>query len=406
MVHVSDESPEREYRLTSSVGPCARVRRKFRSPTWFGDARQSERTILESNYFAGLVNAVSNSLPEPGLVYSQWWFSESTYTRLARLLLHMTMKDTRVAFLGASTLGSVFSHCGDSSTTIIDVDEVLLMRVKSTADQSAQFVPRDISVPLDASLKGRFEVVFSDPPWSRSGLKTFLVRSAEMLSPEGVLVISFPPVFTRPSIRTERRRLLRMAELLGLSFTTELAEFTEYSVPLFEYTAYREHGIELNRPWRKGDVLIFKRCTEATRPVDIPVDVCERWDQYGYGGTRLFLRQNGAAGDGPARIFPVSGSSNFIYDSTSSRTRLWKHARLVSTRNRIADLSGTKQLASILPRLVVRTSGGYDDSGSFKNVLPETHVALSILLGDPKTENSKQGDSRCRYQQERNSHAR
>ena len=301
-VRVSSGGPGRECAITAHAGTRTPVPRKLCEPAPSQDSEDPRRGILASGYFGDLTSAVSKSLPEPGLVYSQWWFSEPTYAKLVDLLLQLMRKNAHVAFAGSSTLGAVFSHCAASPVTIIDVDAVLLKRIACCVDKPAQFICRDISNPLDTCLKGKFDIVFADPPWSSSDLKTFFVRSSEMLAAEGTLVISFPPVFTRPSARTERKNLLRMAELLGLSFTTELKGFTEYSVPMFEYRAYKEHGIELSQPWRKGDVLIFKKRNKGTKCADIPVEACYIWDQYDYDMTRLFLKRNGSIEGGPACI--------------------------------------------------------------------------------------------------------
>jgi predicted methyltransferase len=400
LVRTKNEGVEGEYQLTAHAGAFHDVCKSTQLP----DSKQPKHSILDSGYFQDVVSGIFDSLPEPGLVYSQWWFSKPTYAKLVDLLFHLMRKDTHVAFAGASTLGAVFSHCATSPMTIIDVDDILLRRIASHIERQAQFVCRDISNPLDICLKGKFDIVFADPPWSSSNLKTFFVRSSEMLAMAGTLVISFPPVFTRPSARAERKSLLRMAELLGLSFRTELKGFTEYSVPLFEYRAYKEHSIELNQPWRKGDVLVFEKRSEVTHSADIPIEACYRWDQYDYDMTRLFLKRNGSIEEGPAHIVPVPGKNDFAYDSTSSRTELWKQACLVSTGNQIASVSGTKQLGSILRELLIRNSSMCDAPGHLKDVLPETHAAISVLLNNPENEDNQQLESKWRRQKERNSH--
>ncbi len=406
LIRVNDGGNEREYELTSrakahaglSHGPCETTR--------LPESKGQRHSIVDSGFFQDIIRGVFDSLPEPGLVYSQWWFSKSTYAKLADLLFHLMKEDAHVAFAGASTLGAVFSHCVASPITIIDVDDVLLGRIASHVEKRTEFACRDISNPLDVCLKNKFDIVFADPPWSSSNLTTFFVRGSEMLLPEGKLVISFPPVFTRPSAQAERKSLLRMAEeLLGLSFTRELKGFTEYSIPPFEYRAYKEHGIELNQPWRKGDVLIFKKRSKDMKCADIAVKPCWRWDQYDYGTTRLFLKRNGSVQEGPALIVPISGRHDFAYDSTSSRTYLWKQACLVSTQNQIADVSGTRHLALILRELAVKGSTGYDGRGYLKDVLPGTLAAISVLLDDPEAKNSQQGESEWHRQKERNSHA-
>jgi hypothetical protein len=404
LVRVDDDGITKDYELTAHAKEHACAPHGSREPTQLLDPKRPSHGILDSVYFKDVVDGVSNSLPEPSLVYSQWWFSEPTYARLVDLLLHLMRKDAHVAFVGSSTLGAVFSHCATSPVTIIDVDEVLLKRITSCVDKRAQFICRDISIPLDTCLKGKFDIVFADPPWSSSNLTAFFVRSSEMLAAEGTLVISFPPVFTRPSAWAERRSLSRMAESLGLSFTTELTGLTEYGVPLFEYEAYKERGIELNQPWRKGDVLMFKKRSKVARRPDVPVELCWRWDQYDYGMTRLFLKRNGSTEEGPARVTPASGKNDFAYDSTSSRTQPWKRASLVSTRNQIANISGRRELASILQNVLDRGTDASNGIENLKNMLPETRRAISILLNDPNGRDNPQGESKWHVQGERSSH--
>jgi predicted methyltransferase len=224
LLQTAAEGSEKEYALTPHAEALSRGYYRCRAPVQIENSGPASRSLLESHYFTDLVNAVRNSLPEPCLVYSQWWFSKPTYGRLVDLLFRLTRKDARVAFVGASTLAAVFSQCAPSPTTIIDVDEILLRKIASCATEAAQMMCRDISCPLDTSLRGKFDLVVSDPPWSRSSLRTFFLRSAELLAPAATLVISFPPVFTRPSVRVERRGLLRTAETIGLSLAGNLPD--------------------------------------------------------------------------------------------------------------------------------------------------------------------------------------
>ncbi len=400
LIHVSGEAQSREYRSARHAGLSSRIEVERASAAQIGDSARYCQDVVGSNYFKELASAVLGSLPEPGLVYSQWWFSEPIYARLIDLLLGLSKKGRQLAFLGSSTLGAVFSQCMTSPATIIDVDEVLLHRIRTCVSDSCEIVHRDISNPPDTSLRSRFDTVVADPPWSSSYLRTFFVRSAEMLAPEGTLITSFPPVFTRPSARAERKSLLRMAQPLGLSFTTELTAFTEYAVPSFEYRAYKEHGIELGQPWRRGDLLIFKKRNKATQSADIPVEPCWKWDQYDYGTTRLFLKRNGSVEEGPARIVPISGRNDFAYDSTSSRTQLWKRASLVSTRNQIADISGKKQLTVVLQELLDKTADLSNALKCLSGVRSDTQAALSILVNDSDDKNGKRGESKWCLQME------
>jgi hypothetical protein len=365
-------------------------------PMQHRDSGHDDRGILGSNYFRELVRAVLRSLPKPSLVYSQWWFSEPTYSKLVAFLLGLQRqnKDYHIAFLGSSTLGTVLSQCVSAPVAIIDVDDVLLERIKTCVGGTAQRIQRDISDPLDASLKGQFDVVVADPPWSSSTLRTFFVRSAQMLSVDGTLVISLPPVFTRPSAAADRTSFLDLARVLGLSLRTRLMSFTEYDVPAFECNAYKEHGIGLKEPWRKGDIFVFRKQRKSAGYEDIPVEASWKWDQYDYATVRLFLKSNGSTQEGPARIMSVPGKNNFLYDSTSSRTQLWEHACLVSTRNQIAEISGRKQLEAILQELQATKHDLSNGLRCVSRVDPDTQTALLALFSDFDGKNSERRGSK------------
>jgi hypothetical protein len=377
-------------------------------PMHHRDSGRDDQDVLGSNYFRELVRTVLRSLPEPSLVYSQWWFSEPTYPRLLDLLLGLQRQKegSHIAFLGSSTLGTVFSQCVHSPVTIIDVDDALLERIKTCVGRTVQRIQCDISDPLDASLKGQFDVVVGDPPWSGSTLRAFVVRSAQMLSVNGTLITSLPPIFTRPSAASDRKSLLNLAGMLGLALTKRFVGFTEYNVPAFECKAYEEHGIELQEPWRKGDIFVFRKQREPAGCEDIPVEANWKWDQYDYTTVRLFLKRNGSMQEGLAHIMPVRGKNDFVYGSTSSRTQLWKHACLVSTRNQIADISGRKQLMGILQGLQGKTSDLTDHLDCFGDIYPDTRAALWVLFSDSDDNNSERAESRWRHQEERNSEKR
>ena len=173
-----------------------------------------------------------------------------------------------------------------------------------------------------------------------------------------------------------------------------LTGFTEYDVPAFEYNAYKEHGIELKGPWRKGDIFVFRKQSKPTGNDEVPVEAIWKWDQYDYGTVRLFLKKNGSMQQGLARIIPVSGKNDFVYDSTSSRTQLWKQACLVSTRNHVADISGTKQLVTILRELRSKTADLSNTLECLSDISPDTRMALSVLLSKSDGKNSERAESR------------
>lgn len=384
LVASPDHDPPGRYCLTQRGSARVAAGSVSNHPAHADRPEPDSSHILRSSYFEGLLSTLLKSLPEPSPVYSQWWFSEDAYPRLISLLLSLSKGRESIAFLGAATLGTVFSHCSDRRTTVIDVDEALLRTASSHANRGTEVVCQDIADSLDGALKGAFDIVFVDPPWARVDLRSFLIRSAALVSCGGTLLFSLPPIFTRPSAEEERASLLQTADTLGLSLSTVLPTFTQYCVPPFEHQAYKAYGVELSEPWRQGDVFVFvKRSTCADR-LDFTVERNPKWDQYDFGGVRLFLRNDGALDKGPISITPVPGQEGLTYSSTSSRTLPWKRASLVSTRNEIARVWGTRDFAIVLEDILKRRINMGKGLQDRKDLWPETQETITFLLRSPR----------------------
>lgn len=318
-----------------------------------------------------MVTKILDSLPEPTPVYSQWWFSQASYKKLVKLLLSLSEGRSPIAFVACPTLGCLFSHFSRQPLSIFDIDEAILIRLrKHCRSKSAKFVCYDISEDPDAQFKCEFQLVFVDPPWSQTSLRNFLIRTSTLLSPGGTLAISFPPIFTRPTIKEERQNLLVLASKLGLTLKSTLPSFTEYSVPPFEKVAYKDCGIMLPEPWRSGDLFIFTKTGESSLYIPPPIPKSCRWDQYRYGARRLFLKRDGCSEDGVPSIRAIHGLEDLKYRTTSTRTTSWASASLVSTRNYIACAHGRRELSALLQIAFTQDSGNYENYGSFVPMIP------------------------------------
>jgi hypothetical protein len=321
----------------------------------------SSSNSLQTEYLRELLQEMLDSFPEEAPVYSQWWFSESIYENLINLVLQLSESRTPLAFLGSGTLGAVLSHFCTNPVNIFDVDGVVLDRISRYCSGAGQTIRYDVSSEPDRSFNGAFQVVFVDPPWSSSMLRTFLVRSSTFVSGGGSLAISFPPILTRPSVEEERKELLKLAKNLGLSLKLTLPGFTEYSVPAFERNAYGHCGIQLEDPWRRGDLFIFTKTGHSSLDISHLIDKTCEWSQYEYRKCRLFMKRDGLFEDGPPSVHPIPGVDDLVYKSASTRMSFWKSASLISTRNRIACAHGRRELSALL-----QTAFGQGD-GNHKN---------------------------------------
>ncbi|MHC4658629.1 MAG: hypothetical protein ACYS83_05545 [Planctomycetota bacterium] len=373
------ESPARYSLKARDHYPRPKATRFRRSATKPSLGISSNSTQTE--YLRELLQEMLDSFPEAAPVYSQWWFSEAIYEDLIKLLFQLSKTHTSTAFIGASTLGALFSHFSKDSISIFDIDEVLLKVINRHSSKMTQVIDYNVSSEPDTPLRDTFQLVFVDPPWSSSMLRTFLLRSSTFVSAGGSLAISFPPILTRPSIEEERKELLKLAKNLGLSLELTLPGFTEYSVPAFERNAYGHCGIQLEKPWRRGDLFIFTKTCHSSIDISHLIDKTCEWSQYEYRKCRLFMKRDGLFEDGPPSVHPIPGVDNLVYKSASTRMSSWKSASLVSTRNRIACAHGRRELSALFQTAFGQGDGNHKNYQSRASIVPaEIKETISSML--------------------------
>jgi hypothetical protein len=341
--------------------------------------------FINPKFLEDLVKTIEKSMPEASPVYSQWWFSSRSYHRLLSLIFQYLPSNAPTAFLACPTLGAVFSNVTDSPVQILDVDKILLTKLSHYCSQSATLTEYDVAAIVPSPFRSRFGFVFVDPPWSRSLLKTFLVRASALSSLGGSVAISLPPVLTRPLISSERKKFLGIAHRLGLRLRTILPSFTAYSVPDFERSAYEQIGLLLDKPWRTGDLFVFTKCAPNPVEVDTQPPFISKWDQYLWGKHRLFLKRDNSCEKGAPAIRFVHGLRSLKYPSTSSRSKSWTEASLVSTRNYIAHAQGRKVFASLLGNIL----RGSECNSDILNVRPHLFTELKKTVFSMLGINSK-----------------
>ncbi len=319
--------------------------------------KKSERVKweLKDSKILGLekkVDSILASLPEASPVYSQWWFCRSVYERLVKFLLSIEVKNARMAFIGCSTLGSITSNYNKEKVDIFDIDKVLLDAVKEHCVEGTRLIHYDVTSGRRQDMEGRFNVVVADPPWSRTLLKSFLVRSASFVCRGGALVISFPQILTRHSAEIERKNLVELAEKLGLLLQNVLVGFSKYGVPEFEKNAYESYGLKLDEAWRKGDLFIFRKEKRPSINSEQLITSMPKWEQFTQGKKRIFLKRDGYFEAGQMNVKTIDGLEDLVYQSTSSRKDAWRCASLISTRNCVAHAYGRKELSMTLKEML------------------------------------------------------
>lgn len=93
----------------------------------------------------------------------------------------------RIVFLGDNDLTSVAAAVlgGSLRVTVLDIDSDVLETVARTAklrDLNIECVSYDAREPLKSNLRGRFDILFTDPPYTQNGVRLFLSRAAGLLN--------------------------------------------------------------------------------------------------------------------------------------------------------------------------------------------------------------------------------
>jgi len=127
--------------------------------------------------------------PMPSMLLDQAFATPET--ALKRTLYMMREGDLvgrEVLFLGDDDFTSVASALLGvaQGITVLDVDERLLNTISDISMKEGlglECVLHDLREPLPPNLKGRFDVVLTDPPYTVPGLRLFLSRAIEALKP-------------------------------------------------------------------------------------------------------------------------------------------------------------------------------------------------------------------------------
>lgn len=122
--------------------------------------------------------------------YDQFLATEETISKRATKLDEMfDIQDKRILFLGdddhtSIAVGLLNKH---KNITITDIDNDILSSIVSAASDSGiklETIKGDLRNSLPKNLKGNFDVVFTDPPYTPEGIELFLSRAIEALDPK------------------------------------------------------------------------------------------------------------------------------------------------------------------------------------------------------------------------------
>jgi hypothetical protein len=321
-------------------------------------------------------------IPEPHPLDYDWRFTNDTLKVLSQELADM--KSERIAILGAPTLFLDLARA-NAQVYLYDKNAHLIETLHSLGLSSAIYCDLFESHFKQPS----FDTVVADPPWYPEHYGCFIRNSAELLLPDGVLLLSVLPRLTRPSAVQDRMAILRDAQECGLEIVDIRPSRLAYDSPAFEQASLRAEDIPL-RDWRRGDLFIFRRNTLACQPKsDGFVEEDSQWASFSVGKTIVKVKCRDST-SASVEFRALSPTGDVHLHSVSRRAPFRSQIDVWNSRNLALWLSRPDYLCDILEHQ--KRGGTFEEaisqivtenglSGESRNALTEV---VNLLVEDAR----------------------
>jgi predicted methyltransferase len=221
------------HRLFSAAAPAILL--DSRCTTCHGTG---QRVSEELEPLTATLERISATAPPARTELDQSHCTAETKLRRALALYQAgALAGKRLILLGDDDLVAVAIHLlaaraglgvAPSEVTVVDVDPAVLGFLARHLEEppfSVDLVEHDLRRPLPPRLVGRFDTVFTDPPYTAAGAEMFLSRAASALMPEpgGNVFLAYGP---KPP--AELLRLQRAVAAMGFVVRGIAPNFNEY----------------------------------------------------------------------------------------------------------------------------------------------------------------------------------
>ncbi len=221
----------------------------------------AERMLAESErvQILPVISPGQRALPVPHPLDFEWRFARAAADRLLDECRRAEDATDQVLLLGAPSLIPRAHQRGDPiRLLLLDSNPEMVAFLRETYPAVKAITWDVLRDPPPAV--GTAGVVVSDPPWYPEHLRAFMWTSCRLCRPGGQVLVSLPPIGTRPDINRERNDFFRWTTVLGLKLVRLEAGAMPYVMPLFERNSLASVGIRgVPSEWRRGDLAIFVR---------------------------------------------------------------------------------------------------------------------------------------------------
>jgi hypothetical protein len=331
----------------------------------------------------------------------EWRFGE----RAARILLTtaalLRVKATPIAMLGTPT---VLRHALETG---YEYPAVLIDKNPLIADCFAGHPRADVyKCDLLKEVLPNIEssVVIIDPPWYADYMRAFVWAAVESSAPQSHILMSAPPIGTRPNVDVEMKQLLASLEQdLGITLSRIDKGVLPYQTPLFERNALKAEGItNVPQEWRRGDLWILQNTgrdgKKSPRPLVSETNSC--WHESVLCDVRIKIRNgrlNSSFAD-PSLKPLVRGE---VLPSVSRRDARRQQVDVWTSGNRVYTCSAPQLLQGIAEAIAHGLSP-YDEASSYMNrnmTEIEASMVTTTITQLRQIVLTEHGENRVRYAQ-------
>ena len=208
-------------------------------------------------------------LKSPHPLDFEWRNTSKSLNYLTELVTQINKPEESVLLMGMPTLfANICVKDIPQNVKLVERNEPIIESLLKLTNDKNSIIKADIFKAKPSEI-GKHSCAIMDPPWYSDHFYQFVWLASKSLKVGGTMIISIPPINTKPDIDTQRLEWFSFCQKQGLCIENLLASRLEYAMPFFEFNAFRAAGIKNILPfWRTGDVVTFKKIreTDSERP--------------------------------------------------------------------------------------------------------------------------------------------
>lgn len=287
----------------------------------------------------------------------EWRFTPDSADALLDRCASVSNSAAPVVLIGAPTVFVRAVERGEGHRyTLLDKNRATVGRLLGAYPRAQAFV-HDACV--DPPPRCAADVSLLDPPWYDPHVRGFLWTASLSTRPGGTILLSLPPVGTRPGILEERAALFAWVRGLGLDLVDLEEGRIAYVSPPFEWNALSAEGIGgCPHDWRCGDLATLRLredSCEVERPAVAPM--ADPWPEIEVRGVRVRFSPSSAVHDSPPSLLSIVPGD--VLPSVSARDDRRQAATVWTSGNRVFACSNPLRLrADLQSALGAGAAGG------------------------------------------------